>query len=105
MASTSACASAQHSAVYMKGISKRFGAVLANSDVDLWVRAGTVHGIVGENGAGKSTLMSVLYGFYTADSGTIEVFGKTAIIRNADEAIALGIGMVHQHFIDRKSVV
>ena len=99
MASTSACASAQHSAVYMKGISKRFGAVLANSDVDLWVRAGTVHGIVGENGAGKSTLMSVLYGFYTADSGTIEVFGKTAIIRNADEAIALGIGMVHQHFM------
>ncbi len=87
------------SAVQMKGINKRFGAVLANADVDLRVRAGTVHGIVGENGAGKSTLMSVLYGFYTADSGQIEVFGKAATIRNADEAIALGIGMVHQHFM------
>ena len=74
------------------------GAVLANDDVGLSVRAGTVHGIVGENGAGKSTLMSVLYGFYTADSGMIEVFGQPAQIRNAHEAIALGIGMVHQHF-------
>ena len=58
------------------GIHKRFGAVQANADVDLTVRAGTVHGIVGENGAGKSTLMSILYGFYQADSGAIEVFGK-----------------------------
>ena len=86
-------------AVQMRGICKRFAAVNANTDVDLTVRAGTVHGIVGENGAGKSTLMSVLYGFYPADSGTVAVFGAPAHIRNADDAIALGIGMVHQHFM------
>ena len=86
-------------AVQMTGINKRFGAVAANADVDLRVRAGTVHGIVGENGAGKSTLLSVLYGFYQADSGSIDVFGHAATIRNADDAIALGIGMVHQHFM------
>jgi simple sugar transport system ATP-binding protein len=86
-------------AVRMTGIHKRFGAVVANADVNLSIRAGTVHGIVGENGAGKSTLMSVLYGFYQADSGSIDVFGKPAAIRNADDAIALGIGMVHQHFM------
>jgi simple sugar transport system ATP-binding protein len=86
-------------AVRMRAICKRFGAVAANADVDLCVSAGSVHGIVGENGAGKSTLMSVLYGFYQADSGQIEVFGQISSIRNADEAIALGIGMVHQHFM------
>ena len=86
-------------AVRMSGICKRFGAVAANADVNLTVHAGTVHGLVGENGAGKSTLMSVLYGFYQADSGAIDVFGKSASIRNADDAIALGIGMVHQHFM------
>ena len=86
-------------AVRMRGIHKRFGAVQANVDVALHVAPGTVHGIVGENGAGKSTLMSVLYGFYRADSGQIDVFGKPANIRNADDAIALGIGMVHQHFM------
>ena len=83
----------------MRAIDKRFGAVHANRAVDLTVRAGTVHGIVGENGAGKSTLMSILYGFYTADSGTIEVEGQRAQIRNSHDAIALGIGMVHQHFM------
>ena len=83
----------------MRAIDKRFAAVHANRAVDLTVRAGTVHGIVGENGAGKSTLMSILYGFYTADSGTIEVEGQTAHIRNSHDAIALGIGMVHQHFM------
>ena len=86
-------------AVRMIGIHKRFGAVAANADVNLAVPSGTVHGLVGENGAGKSTLMSILYGFYQADSGGIEVFGKPATIRNADDAIALGIGMVHQHFM------
>jgi simple sugar transport system ATP-binding protein len=86
-------------AVHMRGIHKRFGAVQANVDVHLTVRAGTVHGLVGENGAGKSTLMSVLYGFYRAESGSISVFGKDAEIHNADDAIALGIGMVHQHFM------
>jgi len=86
-------------AVRMRGIHKRFGSVLANDDVDLRVRSATVHGIVGENGAGKSTLMSVLYGFYQADAGSIEVFGTPVEIRHADDAIAQGIGMVHQHFM------
>jgi ABC-type uncharacterized transport system ATPase subunit len=86
-------------AVRMRAIDKRFGAVQANRAVDLTVRAGTVHGIVGENGAGKSTLMSILYGFYQADGGTIEIEGQPAPIRNSHDAIALGIGMVHQHFM------
>ena len=86
-------------AVRLSHIHKRFGAVQANADVSLSVAAGTVHGIVGENGAGKSTLMSVLYGLYGADGGHIEVFGRPARIRNAFDAIALGIGMVHQHFM------
>jgi ABC-type uncharacterized transport system ATPase subunit len=86
-------------AVAMRAIDKRFGAVHANRAVDLTVRTGTVHGIVGENGAGKSTLMSILYGFYTADSGTIEIEGQPALIRHSHDAIALGIGMVHQHFM------
>jgi len=83
----------------MRGIHKRFGAVQANRDVTLTVAAGTVHGIVGENGAGKSTLMSILYGFYQADSGAIEVEGRPAHITGSRQAIALGIGMVHQHFM------
>jgi general nucleoside transport system ATP-binding protein len=86
-------------AVRLSRICKRFGAVLANADVDLQIALGTIHGIVGENGAGKSTLMSILYGFYTADSGEIEIEGKTVKIKNSHEAIALGIGMVHQHFM------
>jgi ABC-type uncharacterized transport system ATPase subunit len=86
-------------AVALRGINKRFAAVQANRDVDLTVAAGTVHGIVGENGAGKSTLMSILYGFYQADGGTIEVDGTPVQIRNSRDAIALGIGMVHQHFM------
>ncbi|HET9821846.1 MAG TPA: ABC transporter ATP-binding protein [Burkholderiaceae bacterium] len=86
-------------AVRMRAIDKRFGAVQANRAVDLSVRAGTVHGIVGENGAGKSTLMSILYGFYTADGGSIEIEGRPARIRHSRDAIARGIGMVHQHFM------
>ncbi|MEO6625479.1 MAG: ABC transporter ATP-binding protein [Burkholderiaceae bacterium] len=96
---TAVKASDRPPAVEMVGIHKRFGAVLANADVNLTVAQGTVHGIVGENGAGKSTLMSVLYGFYSGDSGSIRVDGKPATIRNSHEAIALGIGMVHQHFM------
>jgi simple sugar transport system ATP-binding protein len=91
--------SAAPPAVAMRGIDKRFGAVQANRAVDLTVAAGTVHGIVGENGAGKSTLMSILYGFYEADGGSIEIEGQAARIRGSREAIALGIGMVHQHFM------
>jgi simple sugar transport system ATP-binding protein len=86
-------------AVRLIGIDKRFGAVHANRDVHLTVAQGTVHGIVGENGAGKSTLMSILYGFYQADGGAIEVEGQPVRIRGSAEAIALGIGMVHQHFM------
>ncbi len=86
-------------AVRMDGISKRFGAVQANRSVQLVVAAGTVHGIVGENGAGKSTLMSILYGFYQADSGQIAIGGQPVQITGSAQAIALGIGMVHQHFM------
>jgi general nucleoside transport system ATP-binding protein len=86
-------------AVAMRGIHKRFGAVQANRDVNLSVAAGTVHGIVGENGAGKSTLMAVLYGFYRADAGSIEIDGRPVEITNSKDAIGLGIGMVHQHFM------
>ncbi len=92
-------AAAARAAVEMHHIDKRFGAVHANRDVHLSVAAGTVHGIVGENGAGKSTLMSILYGFYQADAGQIEVEGKPALIQGSRQAIALGIGMVHQHFM------
>ena len=83
----------------MHGISKRFGAVQANRAVDLTVAHATIHGIVGENGAGKSTLMSILYGFYQADEGQIEVAGRPVRITGSREAIAQGIGMVHQHFM------
>ena len=83
----------------MSRICKRFGDLRANDEVSLCVARGTVHGIVGENGAGKSTLMSILYGFYQADSGEIEIEGQAARIRDSHDAIALGIGMVHQHFM------
>lgn len=86
-------------AVRLQGISKRFGAVQANRDVSFDIAAGSVHGLVGENGAGKSTLMAILYGYYHADAGTLEVNGQPAQIANSQQAIALGIGMVHQHFM------
>ena len=86
-------------AIELIGIDKRFGPVHANNDVSLTVAAGTIHGIVDENGAGKSTLMSILYGFYEADAGEIRVGGRPVAIRNASDAIAAGIGMVHQHFM------
>jgi general nucleoside transport system ATP-binding protein len=94
-------------AIELRHVSKAFGAVQANRDVCLTVRAGTIHGIVGENGAGKSTLMSILYGFYEADSGEILIDGKPVTIRTSRDAIAAGIGMVHQHFmlVDTMSVV
>jgi len=86
-------------AIQLAGIDKRFGAVHANKDIHLTVGKGTIHGIVGENGAGKSTLMSILYGFYQADSGDIHVDGRPVDIRSPDDAIAAGIGMVFQHFM------
>ncbi|MFO7856109.1 MAG: ABC transporter ATP-binding protein [Paracoccaceae bacterium] len=86
-------------AIELIGVEKRFGPVHANKDIHLRVEAGTIHGVIGENGAGKSTLMSILYGFYEADAGEIRVGGKRVAIRDSDDAIRLGIGMVHQHFM------
>ena len=86
-------------AIELRSINKSFGEVRANKDVDLQVRRGTIHGIVGENGAGKTTLMSILYGFYTADSGEILVNGTPQHITDSRHALAIGIGMVHQHFM------
>ena len=86
-------------AIELIGINKHFGPVHANKDVSLTVARGTIHGIIGENGAGKSTLMSILYGFYEADSGEIRVNGRPMRITGSDQAIAAGIGMVHQHFM------
>lgn len=86
-------------AIELVGISKSFGSVQANRDIHLKVRRGTIHGIVGENGAGKSTLMSILYGFYEADSGEIQINGTPTSIRDSNSAIKAGIGMVHQHFM------
>ncbi len=86
-------------AIELKGIDKSFGPVHANKDINLKVRKGSIHGIIGENGAGKSTLMSILYGFYQADAGEIFVDGKKIVIRDPNAAIAAGIGMVHQHFM------
>jgi ABC-type uncharacterized transport system ATPase subunit len=83
----------------LRNITKRFGGVLANDHVNIMVEPGTIHAIVGENGAGKSTAMRVAYGFYTADSGEIVVNGEPRRIQRPLDAIALGIGMVHQHFM------
>ncbi len=86
-------------AVELRRINKRFGAVQANRDIDLSVDRGSVTGIIGENGAGKSTLVSILYGFYTADSGEILIDGEPVRMAGASNAIEHGIGMVHQHFM------
>ena len=85
-------------AIELRGISKAFGPVQANKDIDLRVPRGTIHGIIGENGAGKSTLMSILYGFYKADAGEILIGGKPVTIPDSQTAIRAGIGMVFQHF-------
>ena len=83
----------------MKGIVKRFPGVLANDNVDFDVRAGEVHALLGENGAGKSTLMKVLYGMYAPDEGEIWLNGRPVNINSPVDAIELGIGMIHQHFM------
>src|SRR4051795_5579914 len=83
----------------LRAITKRFGDVLANDHIDIRVEPGTIHAIVGENGAGKSTAMRIAYGFYTADSGEIVVEGEPRQIQTPHDAIRLGIGMVHQHFM------
>ena len=87
-----------HPAVRLIGITKRFGDLVANDGVDLDVRRGEVHALLGENGAGKTTLMRILYGLTSADAGTVEVDGRPVTIRSPKDAIAAGIGMVTQHF-------
>ena len=83
----------------LRNITKTFGNVVANNDVSIKVEKGTIHAIVGENGAGKSTIMRIAYGFYNADSGEILIDGNVVNIKSPHDAIALGIGMVHQHFM------
>lgn len=86
-------------AVELRGLTKRFGSVVANSGVNLRVEAGTIHGVIGENGAGKSTAMKMLFGIFPPDSGDILVNGTTYVWSSPSDAIAAGIGMVHQHFM------
>ncbi len=83
----------------LRGITKQFPGVLANDHIDFDLKRGEVHALLGENGAGKSTLMSILYGLYTADSGEIRMDGAPVSISSPKDAIELGIGMVHQHFM------
>jgi simple sugar transport system ATP-binding protein len=85
--------------ISLRHVSRRFGPVLANDDVSLELRPGTVHALVGENGAGKTTLMRVLYGLLAPDAGTIRVDGREVQIRSPADAMRLGLGMVHQHFM------
>ena len=83
----------------MLGICKRFPGVLANDRVDFDVKSGEVHALLGENGAGKSTLMKILYGMYRTDEGEIQLNGRPVTIASPTDAIRLGIGMIHQHFM------
>ena len=82
----------------LTGITKRFGALVANDNISLDLHSGEILALLGENGAGKSTLVSILFGHYTADAGQIEIFGQHLPPGNPKAALAAGIGMVHQHF-------
>jgi ABC-type uncharacterized transport system ATPase subunit len=86
-------------ALEMRGITKRFPGTLANDHIDLGVRPGEIHALLGENGAGKTTLMNILYGLISPDEGEIRIDGEPVVIRDPADAIARGIGMVHQHFM------
>ncbi len=92
--------SARHfSHIELRGITMRFPGVVANDCIDFNVSAGEVHALLGENGAGKTTLMRILYGLYRADEGDILVDGTPVVLNSPIDAIHLGIGMVHQHFM------
>src|SRR6266436_9982313 len=86
-------------ALEMRGITKRYPGVVANDHVDLVVRPGEIHALLGENGAGKSTLMNILYGLARPDEGEILLDGEPVRIAGPSDAIARGINMVHQHFM------
>ena len=86
-------------ALQVSGISKRFPGVLANDKVDFSLARGEIHALLGENGAGKTTLMNVVYGLYKPDEGEIFINGNQVEIRDPNDALAQGIGMVHQHFM------
>ena len=94
-------------AIELIGITKRFPGVIANDNVNLTVEQGEIHAICGENGAGKSTLMKILYGMQPADEGVMRVNGRDVTFSSPTDAIAEGIGMVHQHFMlaDQMSVI
>src|ERR671937_1167548 len=86
-------------ALQARGITKRFPGVLANDHIDLDLRPGEIHALLGENGAGKTTLMNILYGLVAPDTGEVLVNGAAVSIHDPSDAIARGIGMVHQHFM------
>src|SRR3954467_3537963 len=86
-------------ALELRGITKRFGALVANDAIDFELRRGEIHALLGENGAGKSTLMNILYGLHQPDEGEIRLDGERVRVESARRAIGLGIGMVHQHFL------
>ncbi|MGM0420943.1 MAG: ATP-binding cassette domain-containing protein, partial [Bacillota bacterium] len=92
--------------IEMQNINKRFGDIQANNDIDISIKSGEIHCLLGENGAGKSTLVKILFGLYTPDSGTIKIKGKNVRFASPSEAIKQGIGMIHQHFmlVDRLSI-
>lgn len=85
--------------IEMKGITKEFGTFKANDNINLQVKKGEIHALLGENGAGKSTLMNILSGILSPTSGSIHVKGKEVAITSPDKAAEYGIGMVHQHFM------
>ena len=85
-------------ALHLRNITKRFGSLVANDDISLQVQQGEILALLGENGAGKSTLVSILFGHYVADSGSIEVNGQALKSGDPKAALKAGIGIVHQHF-------
>src|SRR6058998_3154821 len=95
---TTATAAPSRAAVALHGITKRFPGVVANDRVDFEAAEGEVHALLGENGAGKSTLSNILTGLYRPDEGEIELYGRPVRFHSPRDAIAAGIGMVHQHF-------